>query len=62
MQQKFQFHNKNLNVLGIWFNSFYFATLNSTFDTGLLCFFVITVSAVAVFVLDESFSSSNSLS
>ena len=44
------------------FNSFYFATVNSTFDNASLWFFVIYLLKVALFALDESFNCSNSLS
>ena len=48
MQQKFQCYNKNLKIFAKYqvdactFDlSFYFVTINSTFDTASLCFFFI---------------------
>ena len=64
LQQKFENFGKIwvVNAGYLWFNSFYFVTVNSTFDTASLIFFVINLSTVALFVLDESFNCSNSLS
>ena len=64
LQQKFENFCKIwvVDAGHFWFNSFYFVTVNSTFDTASLCFFVINLSTVALFVLDESFNCSNSLS
>ena len=47
----------------LWFDSFYFATVNSTFDTASLSFFVINlhIDSSTFFVLDESFDCSGSL-
>ena len=48
----------------LWFNSFYFATVNLTFDTASLCFFEINLSTdtSTIFVFDENYNFSNSLS
>ena len=46
----------------LWFNSFYFFTVNSTFETASLCFFEIDLLTVALVVLGESFNCSYSLS
>ena len=64
LQQNFENFGKIwvVNAGYLWFNSFYFVTVNSTFDTASLIFFVINLSTVALFVLDESFNCSNSLS
>ena len=64
LQQKFENFCKIwvVDAGHFWFNSFYFVTVNSTFDTASLCFFVINLSTVALFVLDESFNCFNFLS
>ena len=64
LQQKFENFCKIWVVDAgyLWFNSFNFVTVNSTFETAFLCFLVITLSTVALFVLDKMFNCSNSLS
>ena len=64
LQQKFEnfFKIWVADAEYLWFNSFYFVTVSSTFDTAYLTFFVINLLTVALFVLDESFNCSNSLS
>ena len=64
MQQKFENFCKIfvVDAAYLWFNSFYFVTVNLTFDTASLCFLVINLWTVALFILDESFNCSNSLS
>ena len=61
---KFEFFLENMGswwwVSLIW--CFYFVIENSTFDSASLCFFVINLLTVALFVLDESLNRSNSLS
>ena len=63
--------DKNLKIFAKYLSSmlgafdlsfFFFITVNSTFDAVSLRFFVIYLSTVALFVLDESFNCSNSLS
>ena len=64
LQQKFE-HFCKIRVVDAGyhrFNSFYFVTVNSTFDNASLRFFVIHLLKVALLALDESFNCSNSLS
>ena len=65
LQQKFEnfFKIWVVDAGHLWFNSFYFVTVNSPFDTASFVFFCDKfISTVALFVLDESFNWSNSLS
>ena len=56
MQQKVEIFCKLfvVDVGYLSFNNFYFVTVNSTFDAAPLHFFVINLTTVALFVLDES--------
>ena len=57
LQQEFENFCKiwGLDAGYFWFNSFYFFTVISRFDTPSLCVFAINLSTVVLFVLDESF-------